>query len=122
MYLRLFRPNRTLRYAAYTGLALNWAFFIGALCTNIYLSILFRSQIPKALRKRGSRPSPYIILGPAIGSFVLDICIFVLPITPVWQLQMAMKERIRVIAVFATGLMYSSTSYESACNMLKELH
>lgn len=105
MYLRLFRPYTTLRYLIYIGMSLNWAFFIAVASVNIYFNVLFESQVSKRSLVRRSGSSPYIVLVSPIGSLILDIYIFLLPIVPVWRLRLGVKERMRVIAVFATGLM-----------------
>ena len=47
----------------------------------------------------------YIYLGTGMFNVVSDFAILILPMAPIWKLQMPVKRKIMMVMVFATGVM-----------------
>ncbi len=106
LYLRIFSCSRRTRGAIYFGIVLNFLFYAA-------ITIVFGIQ---CIRRPGqswqeATSSPLCRVsgrdGIAQGSFgiVSDLYIFILPIPVIWGLQMQLRRKIAVCAVFFTGLM-----------------
>ena len=106
LYLRIFGPNKSTRYAIYCGLVLAFCLY----WVNIPITAYYcgpRPGKPWSIPEIGLKCRKSIILGVTQGSLnvVLDIFIFVLPIPVVMGLQMSSRRRIAVLAVFLTGIL-----------------
>ena len=106
LFYRLFALNRWMRIAIYFGIALNGLFYLASGITLIILCIP---------RHREGWTSPIYaarcyhaeVMGLIQGIFGLlsDIYIFILPLPVLFRLQMSLKKRLGIIAVFFTGVM-----------------
>lgn len=105
MYIQLFRPIRSLRYCAYVGAVVDVLFYLAVLITKLALTIpgpgrTFQEQFNSPRQaKMGSFVLPTVWI-----NLVLDVYILVLPIAGVSKLQLPLKRKIGVLAIFMTGL------------------
>lgn len=105
LFLRLFAPNQWLRYAIYFGATFTFCSYIALGTALIY----YVSPIPGAGWHSANGNSDQIMftyLGIAALGIPIDIYILILPIVAVCKLQLAMKNKVRLIAVFGIGSMY----------------
>lgn len=105
MYLRIFGVNRPFRYATWAVMS----FIIGYLSCNL-ITLLFGCT-PIAKYWKASEPGHCITLikaDYAYGSMNVgsDILLFLLPLPMVWQLQLSFKEKLGLVLVFMSGIMY----------------
>ncbi|KAJ2997401.1 hypothetical protein NUW58_g667 [Xylaria curta] len=106
MYLQIFGPLPWLRICVYAGLVVNWLFY------TIVIISSFIYQVPNPgqtwqegfLNERYTQSFKWTI-PIASGSLILDTYIFILPIIAIFNLQLQVKKKVGVIAVFATGLL-----------------
>lgn len=106
LYLDMFRTIRWQRYAIYFGLFINWGFYVAVLIATLYYISPAPGQSWQASFVSARYNHSLIISIPiAVGSLVLDLYILLLPMAPIWNLQLKLNKRLGVMAVFATGLM-----------------
>ncbi|APA11311.1 hypothetical protein sscle_07g060810 [Sclerotinia sclerotiorum 1980 UF-70] len=115
LYLRVFGPfgvNRVMRYLVYFGIVLS---FIVYAATSVVFAVACtprgsQTWLEALTTKRCSTGSyaPGYIQG-SFGVF-FDIYLFILPIWPVWNLQMKRRKKIAVTFIFATGLLAIAAS------------
>lgn len=104
LYLRLFGRNRPFRYLVYFGLVANFAVYL----SSVPLIAYFCSPPPgqswanENVFVKCKRLTPYAIAQGSCNA-ALDIFTLVLPIHPIWGLQLPIKKRIGVLAIFTTG-------------------
>lgn len=106
MYIQIFRPMRWLRYSCYVGATFNVLFYTAILATTLALTAPGPGQtfqeVVQSPRQDKANKMPI-----AIGSvsLALDVYILILPISGVSKLQLPLRRKIGVMAVFLTGLM-----------------
>lgn len=107
LYLRVFSPHRWTARLAYLGIVLSFMVYFS---TSVVFAVTCtprgnQSWLEALVTKRCTTGSyaPGYVQG-SFGVF-FDLYLFVLPIWPVWQLQMERKKKIAVSAIFATGLL-----------------
>lgn len=124
LYLDIFRPNIRLRYAIYIGTAVVSMFYIATFVAFAVFSIPRpgKSELAHILSPSISKD---ITLGLIQGGFSVatDFYILCLPIPVVWNLQLPMKKKIGILAIFMTGLLWdiqctfgSSAIHADLCN------
>lgn len=107
-YLRIFVPNKRSKTYYFTQ---------SLICSNlvIYLVLGFcaafmcipREKIWNPLAPGKCRVSlAGLLIAGGIVNIFSDFCVLALPLTTIWQLQMATKHKIGISAVFAVGLLY----------------
>ncbi|KAJ5938841.1 hypothetical protein N7466_001975 [Penicillium verhagenii] len=106
MYLEMFRTITWQRYAIYFGLFVNWAFYAAILVTILS----YTTPAPGQTWAQEFSSLHYDrTLNWAIpissGNLIIDLYILVLPMAPIWNLQMRIKKRLGVMVIFATGLL-----------------
>ena len=106
LYLRLFSCRQTIKRLVYAGILVSGLYYtiqtltFGIMCVHrpgeSWIDPRFRARCHKA-----------IILKWTQGIFGLfsDIYIFILPLPYIWALQVPLRQRLGVLAVFATGLL-----------------
>lgn len=105
MYLRLFGVSRSFKYATWAVM-----FFVtGYLSSNIITLIFGCTPVVKYWKP--DLPGHCIVLiqaDYAYGSMnvVSDLLLFLLPIPMVWQLRLSHKEKIGLILIFMSGILY----------------
>ncbi|KAJ4861648.1 hypothetical protein T069G_02602 [Trichoderma breve] len=106
LYLQIFSANRTIRITVYILMVVLTLTY----WTNSILEIAFACPRPGEtwidLLTSGN-PGKIIYFGPVQGSLavVIDIAIFILPLPVLWKLNMPLRRRIALCAVFFTALM-----------------
>ena len=106
LYLRIFGPKKSTRYAIYTGLAFAFCLY----WINIPISAYYCAPSGGKswdLTEIALKCEKSAILGLVQGplNIVLDLFIFVLPIPVVIRLQMSYRRRMAVLSVFFTGIL-----------------
>ena len=104
LYLEVFRPNQRLRYAIYFGIVFVTLFYTGTFIAFCILAIPRPGQtlISTILSDDVASLIP-ISVAQAGVNVASDFYIFILPIPGVVQLQMPIKKKIGICAIFATG-------------------
>jgi hypothetical protein len=106
LYLQIFNSHRAMRIAVYVGLVFTGLTY----WTGIPLDIAFTAPRPgetwDSLLTNG-HPQQLIYWGVLQGALAvaLDLYIFILPLPVLWKLNMSLKRRIGVCAIFFTALM-----------------
>lgn len=103
LYLRIFSPKKSTRYATYFGLA-----FTFCLClVTVFVIVHYCAPAAGKPWDLTIKCNKAIVYGVVQGSLtvVLDFYIFILPIPVVLGLQMSSRKRIAVLAVFLTGIL-----------------
>ena len=95
LYLRLFGPKQSTRYAIYVGLVFAFCLY--------WISIPLMAYYCPRLQCQSSMVILSLVQGPL--NVVLDLYIFVVPIPVVMRLQMSLRRRFAVLSVFFTGIM-----------------
>lgn len=105
MYLRVFSVNKRFRYATWATM-----FFVcGYLLSNFWTQLFGCSPRSKYwIPDTPGHCINYTKAGQAYGSMNIasDLLIFILPLPIVWRLQMPLKERLGVLLIFMSGLVY----------------
>ena len=106
LYLRLFEPDWWTKSLIYFGIISILAFYTATTVTFGVLCIP-RSGETWAESSFSTRCGKSIVMTYIQGIFnvVSDFYLFVLPIPVVWQLQMPLRKKIGVSAIFMTGLL-----------------
>lgn len=105
LYLRVFSPARPLRVVIHITLWVHVTFYI----VGFFMALFMCSP-------REALSNPYVQhakcldtrafkVVSAVLNVVSDFAILVIPISTVWTLKMQRKQKIRTIAIFATGLL-----------------
>ncbi|CAL8574731.1 hypothetical protein XPA_000684 [Xanthoria parietina] len=96
LYLRIFRPSRTMRIVIHVNLWINVAVYVIGFGAGISWFVG-----PKATGEVSGR---VLGLASAIFNSVSDIAILLIPISMVWTLKMAKERKLAISAVFTTGI------------------
>ena len=106
LYHRLFAVNRWTRIAIYFGVILNGLFYLASCIALIILCIPRRSESWTS-PTYAARCYHAEAMGDVQGIFGLlsDIYIFILPLPVLFKLQMSLRKKLGITAVFLTGLM-----------------
>ena len=106
LYHRLFALNRWTRIAIYFGVAFNGLFYLASCITLVILCIPRQREnwVSPTYAARCYRAEVTGIIQGIFG-LVSDIYIFILPLPVLFRLQMSLKKKLGITAVFFTGLM-----------------
>ena len=106
LYLKIFRPNVGLRYCIYVSLGFISLFYSGTFIAYAVLSIPKpgQSQLAAILSVDTAKDIPLGIMLGVVGA-TTDFFLFCLPIPVVWKLQLPLRKKIGVLAIFTTGLL-----------------
>lgn len=106
LYYRIFALNSRTKFAIYLGIVVNCLFYIASAIAHLVLCIPRPSDgwtSPRyAARCNKSRVLDIIV---GIFGLISDLYIFILPLPVLWRLQMPLKRKLGVMAIFLTGLM-----------------
>ncbi|KAL7938507.1 hypothetical protein V8C35DRAFT_328564 [Trichoderma chlorosporum] len=106
LYLQIFSAYRTMRIVVYIVMVV----LVLTYWTGVILEIAFAAPRPGetwiSLLTSGN-PGKLIYWGPVQGSLAvaIDIAIFIIPLPVLWKLNMSLRRRIALCAVFFTALM-----------------
>ena len=107
-YLRVFVPSRRANMHLYISIQLiMWGIMIFYFVQTIFEIILCipRERIWNPLMKNGHCFDTYaVFVSSGIFNVVSDFAILIVPVVPICKLQMPLKRKILVLAIFATGL------------------
>jgi hypothetical protein len=123
LYVRLFSVSRRTRCLAYGGLTIVTLFYTSWLAANLAFCVpraggssgaawsgdsFGRDRSPSAVVQlvRCSRDREALLWTQAIFSVVSDAYVLAVPLQPVWQLQMPLRRKVAVSALFLAGLLY----------------
>ncbi|KAF6235751.1 hypothetical protein HO173_005946 [Letharia columbiana] len=111
LYHRLFALNRWTRIAIYFGVALNGLFYLAS-CITLVILCIPRQRENWASPTYAARCYRAEVTGVIQGIFGLlsDIYIFILPLPVLFRLQMSLKKKLGITAVFFTGLIAIAAS------------
>ncbi|KAL4887660.1 hypothetical protein BJY04DRAFT_212687 [Aspergillus karnatakaensis] len=106
IYLDIFGPVRWQRYTIYFELTVNILFYIATTIPTFY----YTTPAPGESWQESFLSERYTgnfntMMPIVVGSFIIDMYIFVLPMMFVSPLQMSLRKKIGVLSVFATGLL-----------------
>lgn len=106
LYIQLFRPMKWLRYSAYAGLVVNVLFYTAMLALYLALTVPSPGEtLQQSVQGPRQAQELAVALPRACINLVLDVYILILPIAGISRLQLPMRKKLGVIAVFLTGLM-----------------
>ena len=107
LYVQVFRPLRWLRYLAYAGAVITGLFYLATMVALLVLcapteghsQLAYWSALdsPRCLQTR----SLVTVLG--VVSIVSDLYLIILPLPAVWSLQLPLRRKLAVSAMFFTG-------------------
>ena len=105
LYLQIFGPMRWLRWSCYNGITIMTLFYASYWIVQVYVSTPEHGQSWLEDFKL-SRYSVFSKLAVPLGSvnLVFDVYIFILPIAAVSRLQMSLRRKLEVSAMFLSGL------------------
>ncbi|CAD6591540.1 MAG: hypothetical protein ASARMPREDX12_005214 [Alectoria sarmentosa] len=105
LYIQLFRPMKWLRYSAYAGVVVNVLFYTSMLALYLAFTIPHPGQtLQQSVQSSRQAHELAVALPRACVNFVLDVYILILPIAGISRLQLPIKKKLGVIAIFLTGL------------------
>lgn len=106
LYFRLFGPNLRIRYLIYFGIVFTALFYIACMLVGVISCSPSKGQtrLAAALSSRcnNTKTLSYVM---SIVNIISDFYLLCLPIPVVWTLQLQVRKKIGVIAVFMTGIM-----------------
>ena len=108
-YSRIFVPNRKGNMALFVAIqSLIWTVILFYFVDTIFGIIMCipREKIWNRLMTAGhcfNAHTAYKATG--LFNVISDIFILILPVKPIWKLQMALKKKLMMIAIFATGIL-----------------
>ena len=105
LYLQIFGPMRWMRWSCYSGITIMTLFYTSYWIAQVYISTPEHGQSWLEDFKT-SRYSEFSKMAVPLGSvnLVFDVYIFVLPIAAVNRLQMSLRPKLAVSAMFLSGL------------------
>ena len=106
LYIRFFSVKKSTRYAIYFGLAFTFCLTLASIPVAAYgdTPSAGKSWALTNLMTKSSKTNAFAIAQGALN-VVIDLYIFILPIPVVLGLQMSLRKRIGLLAVFLTGIL-----------------
>lgn len=106
LYYRLFAHNRWTRIAIYLGITLNGLFYVASVVAMMVLCIPRRGESWTSITYT-TRCVHSKAMNDVFGIFGLlsDLYIFILPLPILFRLQMSLRKKLGITAIFLTGLM-----------------
>lgn len=106
LYLRIFYSNVKLRYCIYVSMGWLSLFYFAAFIALAILIIPRPGQsLQAAARSANAAKSTQLVIVQGAVGVASDFLIFCLPVPVLWKLQLPLKKRLGVIAMFTTGLL-----------------
>lgn len=108
-YLRIFVPNRTGNMRIYVAIQITlWSCILIYSLTTIFLIALYRPRrkIWNPLMTTGHCfDSNALYMAVGVFNIASDFSILILPMVPIYSLQLPLKKKGSIIAIFATGFL-----------------
>ncbi|KAI4087640.1 MAG: hypothetical protein LQ344_006638 [Seirophora lacunosa] len=107
LYLRTFGPNKRFRYVTYAAISINVAFYTATTIQTGILCVRRSSEtwLQSLASPRWQSNSVPLSYEHGVFGLISNIFIYCLPLPVVWQLQMPVRRKLAVSAIFATGLL-----------------
>jgi hypothetical protein len=107
MYLDIFCPLQSQRWAIYIGLFVNWTFYTLLLAVSLAFTTPApgHSWLDHLTSDRHLHMRDWII-PTGVGNLILDVYILLLPAAFVMRLHLTAKKKLAVLSVFAAGFAY----------------
>lgn len=107
LYYRIFIPDSSRRTGVWWAI---WFVFWWNLLYTVALVLAVTTNCVRKGAKLAAKgqecvKQPVVVLGATVINVVSDLMILIIPIVAIWGLQMGKKKKLRVLAVFAVGLM-----------------
>lgn len=105
LYLRIFGPNKKFRYVTYAGIVIIFAFYTATTVMPAVLCIRRPSEtwLESQVTPRCTRNTDPLAYSQGVFGTISNLFIYLLPLRVIWQLQMPLRRKIGVSAIFATG-------------------
>lgn len=106
LYYRIFALNRWTKIAIYFGIILTGLFYLASSIVLVVLCIPRRNESWTSMTNV-TRCEQAEVMGDVQGIFGLasDLYIFILPLPVLFRLQMSLKKKLGITAIFLTGFM-----------------
>ena len=104
-FLRVFAPRRTVRILFFILLGSNCGFYIAGMLVEIF-QCNPRIKIWYPLVPGTCINQLALQLTSGVFNTISDFAILIIPIYAVWELELRTKTKMRLIAVFGTGLLF----------------
>lgn len=108
LYVQVFGPLRWLRYLSWAGAIITGLFYFIVMAVELAvcvpgnghgeLAYIAALNAPKCVSSR--RP---IVIGLGVVSVLSDLYLIILPLPAVWSLQLPLRQKLAVSAMFFTG-------------------
>ena len=107
LYLRIFNINKKMRYGIWLGQIWNFLLYWGCIPIATYYGTprIGQSWDDVALTETCANLNT-VVLVQGVLSVVLDLYIFVLPIPIVSKLQISLRQRLSILSIFGTGILW----------------
>ena len=108
LILHIFSSLRWLRILVYVGVTLNMIFYFSGTIALVALGSPHNGQNYLGLDVAGERAvarSKTIGVVQGVGNVVSDFYLLLVPLPVVWGLQLPLKKRVGILAIFGTGLL-----------------
>lgn len=105
LYYRVFAPKKLFRYMITIGIVFSFFFCLTTLAIAVYLCAPHAGKDwdAEVLGSCSRHIALYYVISGAVN-MALDIFMLILPIPVVLQLQLPLKKKVGVLAIFMTGL------------------
>ncbi|KAG8528432.1 uncharacterized protein KY384_007350 [Bacidia gigantensis] len=102
-YHRIFGVSRSFRLANWIVLGLVCAWCVATSLVNIFQCIPIKAAWERTIHDSSCINNNASLLGTAITNVLLDFAILVLPITPIWNLALTVRQKLTLTAIFLLG-------------------
>ena len=106
LYYQIFSPNARFRHCIYVSMGFLFLFYCGLFIAFAVLMIPRPGQsLLAAFRSLDTAKGFSLSIAQSVAGVAIDFFIFCLPIPVVWKLQLPLRQKIGVLAIFMTGLL-----------------
>ena len=106
LYYHIFRSNDKLRYCIYLSMGFLSLFYCGLFTAFAVLVIPRPGQsLLAAFHSLDTAKGFSLSVAQSVAGVAIDFFIFCLPIPVVWKLQLTLRKKIGILAVFMSGLL-----------------
>lgn len=106
LYLRIFSPDRWTRFLIYFGIGFTFVYYMVTAGILVGLCVPRKGESwPLALLSSRCHKALVMTYVQGIFNIVSDFYILLLPLPVIWKLQLPLRKKIGVCAIFMTGLL-----------------
>lgn len=107
LYLRIFALSRGTKIATYIGITLSFLFYMSTTIADLAICVPRHGETWSSPQFAVQcYPILNMTWAQGIYGLVSDLYIFILPLPVLWGLQMALRKKLAITAIFFAGLMY----------------